>query len=87
MTTNATLLIDSHHGVYIPKFFAESEHGKLLTDNERKELSNPESEHYWDTWDDVLNSTFTINGVECILWHDEDLWAIPTTEIDEIPEY
>jgi len=80
----AELLIDSHHGIYIPQFFAE-QFADQLTDEEKEDLSDPYNEYYWDTWDNVLNKIFIYEGKEFTLWHDDDLWLVPadaTFEID-----
>lgn len=93
MTTNASLLIDSHHGTYIPQFFAEGFQNYITNKEELAEylpdLTTPDNEHYWDSWEHILdNAKLTDdNGRECILIQIEgDLWAIPENEIDEIPE-
>ena len=75
------LLIDSNRGQYIPKGFAEdfmdswSFDGDFIPD--KKILSDPEHEGYWEEWDSVLSNAFiVINGVKYGLHQDGDLWAI-----------
>jgi len=72
-----TLLIDSHHGQYIPKLFYEnmkfSDFG--LKKSDYKDLADNENEYYWDTWDMLLNEARTKDG--SYLYHYEDLWLVP----------
>lgn len=63
--TKMMLLIDSHHGIYIPYLFCKNYAvgNYKFTLNERVMDSvnyiandeNAESEFYWDSWDDVLS--------------------------------
>ena len=76
---NAEFLIGSGFGVYIPQMFAATFRSQL-SERQAQGLSDPENPDYWDTWDQVLNKTFTIRGKSYTLWHSEDLWAIPTPE-------
>lgn len=78
MTDNTVLLIDSHHGQYIPQIAAE-----ILTDwdigsQDLETLSaGPEDPYYWDTWDRVLNNAIRVDedGLRWQLYQDSDLWA------------
>jgi hypothetical protein len=91
MRTKTTLepvcLIDSHYGIYIPQYLSE-----LVKDGTLKvsgisdkslntileDLKSPNNEHYWDSYDSLLNYTFTtIDGKEYYLYPDCDLWLIP----------
>jgi len=81
------LLVDSHHGVYIPQVFCQSYQQYITNFDEIKEdfnicLLSPESEHYFDAWDNLINRVkltndkgekFTIG----YLYDESDLWAIP----------
>lgn len=73
---NAEFLVGSGFGVYIPQIFSAMFRGQL-SEQEAQNLSNPDNPEYWDTWDEVLNKTFTIKGQQYTLWPSEDLWAIP----------
>lgn len=73
------LLVDSHHGQYVPQVFAETVRRDLFGTTISAEdwtilEAGPDHEHYWDCWDDVLNSAETEDGVS--LWQDGDLWAV-----------
>ena len=93
MTTNASLLINGAHGIYIPQFFAQN-YEKYVTnpeeiEDELKDLkSGPDNEFYWDSWATVMDNAKLKddNGRECSLWQDGDLWAIPVDELEQIPE-
>lgn len=73
------LLVDSHHGQYVPQVFAEIANRDLFGETISAEdwailEAGPDHEHYWDCWDDVLNSAETEDSVS--LWQDGDLWAV-----------
>ena len=89
------LLVDSHHGQYVPQVFAETVRRELFGESISAEdwqilSAGPEHEHYWETWESVLNSAETSDGVS--LWQDGDLWAVrwsligDSEEIGEIGE-
>lgn len=75
-----TLLIDGHHGVYVPQVFAEqfdlNEWRINLPD--QLELQDIDNLYYWDTWNDVLTNAKYIDkdGHVWTLWQDGDLWAV-----------
>ena len=80
------LLLDGARGVYLPQNFAEGYHVRFYgVSEEQKEilLAGPESEYYWETWDEVLsNSRFTFDdGRQGFLYQDSDLWLVPDTLI------
>ena len=90
-TLEPILLIDSHHGIYIPKLFCEQcnpENTQWVWDYENNKdiLLNLEHELYWDVWQEVLDSAYIINpdNVKYTLYENGDLWAIP--EGYEFPE-
>jgi hypothetical protein len=76
-----TLLIDGHHGIYIPQIFAT----RYLTAANCLRcsipigyiaiLENPDRELYWDAWETVLNNYVTENGET--LHQDQDVWLVP----------
>lgn len=79
------LLVDSHHGVYIPKIFSEM-FPQFLTEQQISDLSGPDNEFYWETWEDVLNMEITNDKGEkfYLMQSDGDLFAYPSNM--EIPE-
>jgi len=73
------MLVDSHHGIYVPQVFAETVRRDLFGETISAEdwailESGPDHEHYWDAWDDVLMHAETADGVS--LYQDGDLWAV-----------
>lgn len=76
------LLVDCHHGIYIPQLFAQTYAPRLvepLTEEQIKDLSHPEQEFYWETWDTVMQNTKLKDdhGNIYYLHQEDDLWAIP----------
>lgn len=78
------LWLNDARGIYIPRDFAKSfdnrdEHVTGVSPEEWAILEDPNHEHYWDVWSDVLNNaTVTDNdGVKFTLHQDGDLWLIP----------
>ena len=76
----AELFADSTRGVYIPQHFAESairDKFKYIDKEQWGILeSGPETEHYWDVWDEVLSDAETDCGG--VLHQDGDLWIVWT---------
>jgi len=75
------LLVDSHHGVYVPQVFVDRYRGEIwgLSPEDIEILKQgPEKPLYWDTWDRVLNNTKATNGDGTVwtLHQDGDLWAV-----------
>ena len=73
------LMVDSHHGIYIPQIFAETVRRDLFGETISAEdwailETGPDHENYWEVWDDVLNSAETEDGIS--LFQDGDLWAV-----------
>ena len=75
------LLIDGHHGIYIPQIFAT----RYLTAADclrckiplgyAAALGNIDSEIYYEAWENVLNNYVTATGET--LHQDQDVWLIP----------
>ena len=90
MTDNAELLINSGYGKYIPQLFAEQYADTLgieLTDNDRAVLSDTEHSDYWEVWFDLIdNTTVMFNHTEHAIYHSEDVWLIPLSELENIEE-
>lgn len=75
------LCITDGWGVYVPQRFAElfGDRAANLPDEDLAILkAGPEHEHYWETWEGVLDSaTITEGGITYRLWQDGDLWLVP----------
>jgi hypothetical protein len=79
--TQPELFLDGSRGIYIPQTFAQII-AQELKDQIRPELlegiSNPDNEHYWDSWDSILNGTYkTKSGQKFWFEQNDDLWLIP----------
>jgi hypothetical protein len=84
------LLIDGHHGIYIPHLFWTNYKHQLegFTDEEMaildKDLRSPDEEHYWEAWEEVLdNGTVVIDKKKYTLYQNDDLWLIPQNSTKE----
>ena len=84
------LFSDSSRGVYIPHPFAESANRDKFKYIDKRQWdileSGPETDHYWDVWDRVLNNAETDCGG--VLHQDGDLWIVWAQDaIDAINEH
>lgn len=75
------VLIDSHHGIYVPQIFAErydaNEYHLYGIDPEDIDilLEGPDHEDYWEAWNNVLNDAFSEDGRK-YLHQEGDLFLI-----------
>ena len=76
------ILLDSHHGVYIPQIFAENcipgwVSGSEWDLNVLKTGPDPENDSYWDVWTWVVDNATHIDkqGNTWKLYQDGDLFA------------
>lgn len=73
-------LLSDRHGIYIPAKFIECYTPEQwgVTADDQKELSSPDNEWYWDTWERVLNNAAYTgeDGNKWYLYHDGDLYAV-----------
>ena len=69
---DAILVIDSHHGIYIPQLFYQQYNsvliGQMVNDGNVKnieinvthetweDISNVDNEFYWESWEDILGN-------------------------------
>ena len=78
------LYASDSHGIYIPQYFAKTIKRDCLSGVSDADLADllagPDSDTYWDTWDDVLNSAKITdgNGNTFFLHQDGDLWLVPS---------
>jgi hypothetical protein len=83
------LLVDSHHGQYVPQVFAETIKRELFPSITAEDWAileaGPDHESYWDAWSDIEMSAETSDGVS--LWSSEgDLWAVNWSLIGDAEE-
>lgn len=90
------LLLTDALGIYIPKRFAENYETELYDRNgepiDLKEylddLTNPDNEHYWESWEYVLDHACIkdTQGKVYFLHQDGDLWAVDLKLYEELDE-
>lgn len=64
MTENSICIVDNHHGVYIPKMFAErwntpecfKNYREVKEDLDTVECGTPDTEEYWDAWQNIIDN-------------------------------
>ena len=79
------LLLSDARGIYIPHDFGQIIDRARVSGISRDDWSvldlgpNPESDDYWEVWNDVLNDATVVDdrGHEYTLHQDGDLWLIP----------
>jgi hypothetical protein len=81
------LLVIDAHGQYIPQLFLQGYSNYITNKDKLQEYlkdvqDGPDNEHYWDSWDFLLNTMEFINdnGEKMEVGYLEDscdLWAIP----------
>ena len=74
-------LLDGSRGIYLPRDFAKSFDIKSwgLSAEDVSDLSDPEGDHYWEAWDDVLTKAVHTDAdgqVWYLMQQDGDLFAI-----------
>jgi len=82
------LLVSDANGIYVPQVFAKNFDLSLWNNIDEDDLatieSGPETEHYWDAWQNILESAEYINQGRVFKLHqDGDLWAIAYDELSE----
>lgn len=63
-----TLLVDGHHGQYVPQVFAEQFSNRTwgiedFDPDYQTVLKGPDAEFYWECWDAVMDKAFYIHPV------------------------
>ena len=73
------ILLNDSHGQYIPQNFYQNFDLNQwhINKDDYTDLNAPDSETYWDLWNDILNNAYCIlNGKKWHLYQDGDLWAV-----------
>jgi hypothetical protein len=81
------LVVDCHHGIYIPQVFARTyglpenftNWDEIKEDIEFLQAEDSvDKEEYFDVWSDVIDTAkLTVSGNEYYLYTNDDLWAVP----------
>ena len=77
------LLIDGHHGIFIPQLFCGyyAENFEGIDPEDIKTCQDPNNQWYWDSWSNILDNAYIIqDGKKYILWQDMDLFLIEENE-------
>jgi len=84
------LLVDGHHGVYVPQVFAESidlkKFSGIRAEDLQTVLAGPDTEWYWDAWTGILDNAVWVDhmGHRWLLHQDGDLWLYCPELMSEI---
>lgn len=73
------ILLNDSCGQYIPQKFYQNFDLKQwnINQNEYTDLNDPDSEPYWELWEEILNNAYCeLNGKKWYLYQDGDLFAI-----------
>lgn len=86
------LLVDSHHGQYIPQVFAETVKRDLCKGISQEQWdileSGPENELYWDVMTEIENTCEIVSeGDTYTLYYNGDLWAISGDVPEDFYDY
>ena len=75
-------IVDGLHGIYVPQRFAKLYAGFIKYSLARELQAGPDSETYWEAWDEVLStSKIIIGGMIYSLEQDSDVFAVPLGEV------
>lgn len=95
------LILSDARGIYIPRDFICDDNNEIAIERCRawglnetnehqwRDAANPESEHYWDAWEWVLNNAkyITKDGDVYHLHQDGDLFGICYDKMSEDEKY
>ena len=77
------LLIDGHHGVFIPQLFCEYyvEQFEGIDKEDVETCLDIENDWYWEAWENILDNAYIVrDGKKYILWQNMDLFLIEENE-------
>jgi hypothetical protein len=84
---DAKFQVDGSWGIYVPQRFINNVNPAMwhIKPEDIEVLkAGPDHEHYWETWDDVLNYAWGALGDKIYnLYQDGDLWAYCAADQDE----
>ena len=71
------LLVDGHHGIYVPQLFAQQFMQQNCTSEDWETLmAGPETEWYWEAWETVLQDWTGLDGETLVLGESGDLFLV-----------
>lgn len=71
-----TLIVDGHHGIYVPQVFAQHFTQQNCADEDWETLkAGPETDWYWESWEAVLQDWKSPKG-ETLDQTDGDLFLV-----------
>lgn len=80
------LILDGHHGVYIPQMFIKNctpESGWFIDEEDSKAILDEDNDYMLDAWYNILDNAYWQatnemgpHGPKYFLHQDDDLWAI-----------
>ena len=88
---NALLMVDSHHGIYIPQIFVKNvildestelnwQNGSQdQIDTAIEDCKNPDNEFYWESWEWIIDNLLIYNQTterHMQIYHSEDCWLV-----------
>ena len=77
-TETETMIVDGHHGIYVPQVFAENYPQRNCTSEVWETLkAGPYTEWYWESWETVLQNWTGPDG-ETLAQIDGDLFLVTT---------
>lgn len=83
-------IVDGSAGIYVPQLWAKSYkrgswHGFNYVQDVKPLLTGPEHEHYWECWEDIINTAYFVDekGTVWTLYQDGDLFIVDQGKIDE----
>ena len=78
------LICDSNRGIYAPQqtilSLAKEIVAQLPQDAVNDVLDGPGNEWYWESWENILNQTFTFEGETYRLEQNDDVWMLEEGE-------
>ena len=85
---NISILVGDAHGIYVPQVFINNFDLSLWDNIDEDDIetikSGPETEYYWDAWNNILESAeYKAHGKTFKLHQDGDLFAIAYDELSE----
>ena len=83
---NMVCAVDNRHGIYVPQIWAKR-FGEIAKGVSKEDidilLAGPEHEHYWETWDDVLENA-RVNSATFYLSENGDVFIVYSDPTEDL---